>query len=219
MEVLLKTEANKSIFKPPSFAEENKLFSQGYKVIAGIDEAGRGALAGPVVAAAVILPQTADFPWLKHVRDSKELTPPKRGVLFDLIQKEAVAVGTGIVASQIIDSIGILNATKVAMNEAVEQLNCVPDFMLIDALTLPSSSTAQKGIIKGDKICLSIACASIIAKVTRDRIMVELDYTFPGYALCQHKGYGTRQHFTCLQQLGPSPIHRYSFSPVRKASR
>ena len=214
----MKTEANKSVFKPPSFAEENKLFSQGYKLIAGIDEAGRGALAGPVVAAAVILPQTSDFPWLKQVRDSKELTTLKRDFLFDLIQKEALATGTGIVESQIIDSIGILNATKVAMNEAVEQLNCVPDFMLIDALTLPKPPTAQKGIIKGDKLCLSIACASIIAKVTRDRIMVEFDYIFPGYALYQHKGYGTRLHFTCLQQLGPSPIHRYSFAPVRKAT-
>jgi len=207
------------MFKPPSFVEENRLISQGYKLIAGIDEAGRGALAGPVVAAAVILPQSADFSWLQQVRDSKELSPSKRDFLFDLIQKEAVAIGTGIIASQIIDSIGILNATKVAMNEAVEQLNCAPDFLLIDALTITKLPTAQKGIIKGDKLCLSISCASIIAKVTRDRIMVEFNDIFPGYALCQHKGYGTRQHFTCLQQLGPSPIHRYSFAPVRKATR
>jgi ribonuclease HII len=213
----LKTRSHKSRSEPPSLVEENGLASRGYRLIAGIDEVGRGALAGPVVAAAVILPQFADFPRLKSVRDSKEIPPAKRDLLFGLIQGEAIAIGTGVVAPEIIDSIGIVNATRIAMCQAVEQLACSPDFLLIDALTLPQFPTAQKGIIKGDKLCLSIACASIIAKVTRDRIMVELDGHYPGYGLARHKGYGTKQHFSSLLQQGPSPIHRYSFAPLREA--
>ena len=205
--------------EPPSLIEENGLSSQGYRLIAGIDEAGRGALAGPVVAAAVILPQSADSPWLKSVRDSKEIPPAKREFLFGLIEEEAIATGIGIVAPQTIDLIGILNATKIAMRQAVEQLACSPDFLLIDRLTLPQLSISQKGITRGDKLCLSIACASIIAKVTRDRIMVELDTVYPGYNLAHHKGYGTKQHFSCLRQRGPLPVHRYSFAPVREAAR
>lgn len=214
----LKIKSNKSTSEPPSLVEENGLSSQGYRLIAGIDEAGRGALAGPVVAAAVILPQFADFPWLKSVRDSKEISPAKRDYLFGLIEEEVVAIGTGIVAPQTIDLIGILNATKIAMRQAVEQLACSPDFLLIDRLTLPQLSISQKGITRGDKLCLSIACASIIAKVTRDRIMVELDKLHPGYGLARHKGYGTKQHLSCLHQRGPLPIHRYSFAPVREAA-
>ena len=204
--------------KPPSFIEEYKLSHQGYKRIAGIDEAGRGALAGPVVAAAVILPLPADFPWLSLVRDSKELSPARREYLFDLIQDEAVATGIGSASPQRIDAVGILNATKIAMHRAIERLACMSDFLLIDALTLPQLSTSQKGIIKGDKICLSIACASIIAKVSRDRMMTELHERYPGYELARHKGYGTQKHLSCLCQQGPSPIHRYSFAPVREVS-
>ena len=213
----MKTKSNKTIAEPPSLVEENKLGLQGFRLIAGVDEVGRGALAGPVVAAAVILPQPTDFPWLESVRDSKEIPAAKREHLFKLIEEKAVAVGTGIVESQIIDSIGILNATKIAMRIAVEQLTCSPDFLLIDALTLPQLSIKQKGIIRGDKLCLSIACASIMAKVTRDRIMVELDKVYPIYGLANHKGYGTKQHLSCLCQQGPSPIHRYTFAPVREA--
>ena len=213
----MKTKSNKTIAEPPSLVEENKLGLQGFRLIAGVDEVGRGALAGPVVAAAVILPQPTDFPWLESVRDSKEIPAAKREHLFKLIEEKAVAVGTGIVESQIIDSIGILNATKIAMRIAVEQLTCSPDFLLIDALTLPQLSIKQKGIIRGDKLCLSIACASIMAKVTRDRIMVELDKVYPVYGLANHKGYGTKQHLSCLYQQGPSPIHRYTFAPVREA--
>jgi len=213
----LKTKSNKTIAEPPSLVEENKLGLQGFRLIAGVDEVGRGALAGPVVAAAVILPQPTDFPWLESVRDSKEIPAAKREHLFKLIEEKAVAVGTGIVESQIIDSIGILNATKLAMRIAVEQLTCSPDFLLIDALTLPQLSIKQKGIIRGDKLCLSIACASIMAKVTRDRIMVGLDKVYPFYGLANHKGYGTKQHLSCLYQQGPSPIHRYTFAPVREA--
>ena len=213
----LKTKSHKPTSDPPSLVEENGLTSQGYRLIAGIDEAGRGALAGPVVAAAVVLPQCADFPKLRSVRDSKEIPAAKRDFLFPLIEEEAIAIGAGIVPPQIIDSIGIVNATRIAMCQAVEQLACSPDFLLIDWLTLPQLPISQKGITRGDKLCLSIACASIIAKVTRDRIMVELDGHYPGYGLSRHKGYGTKQHFSCLRQQGPSPIHRYSFAPLREA--
>ena len=215
----MKARSRKPISEPPSLNEENGLSAKGYRLIAGVDEAGRGALAGPVVAAAVILPQSASFPWLKLVRDSKETPPARREFLFDLIKQEAVSVSVGIIAPQTIDVIGILNATKIAMCHAVAQLNQPPDFLLIDYLRLPQLRISQKPIVRGDKLCLSIACASIIAKVTRDRIMVELDQLHPGYGLAHHKGYGTKHHITCLNQHGPSPIHRHSFTPVREAAQ
>jgi ribonuclease HII len=213
----LKARNRKPLSEPPSLIEENGLNARGYRLIAGVDEAGRGALAGPVVAAAVILPQSPDFTWLKSVRDSKEVPPARREYLFDLIKQEAIAVSVGIIAPQTIDVIGILNATKIAMCHAIEQLACPPDFLLIDFLRLPQLRISQKPIVHGDKLCLSIACASIIAKVTRDRIMVELDQLHPGYGLAHHKGYGTKKHVSCLHQHGPSPIHRHSFAPVREA--
>jgi len=199
----------------PNLDEENKLKSQGYELIAGIDEVGRGALAGPVVASAVILPHPASLPWFGLVRDSKELDSSKRESLFDLINKEAVAVGIGIVPPQVIDSINILRATKLAMVQAVEKLPKQPHFLIIDRVTLSQCPIPQRGITRGDKSCLSIACASIIAKVTRDRMMEEFDKTYPGYGFAQHKGYGTGRHLSCLQKLGPSPIHRLYFAPVR----
>jgi ribonuclease HII len=212
----LKAKNRKPVSEPPSLNEENGLSVKGYRLIAGVDEAGRGALAGPVVAAAVILPQYPDFPWLKSVRDSKEISPAKRESLYDLIKQEAIAVSVGIIAPQTIDVIGILNATKIAMCHAIEQLSQPPDFLLIDYVRLPQLRILQKSIIRGDKLCLSISCASIIAKVTRDRIMTELDQLHPGYGLANHKGYGTREHVNCLRQQGPSPIHRHSFAPVRE---
>jgi len=215
----LKAKAKKAVFPPPSLVEENGLSDKGYRLIAGVDEAGRGALAGPVVAAAVILPPSPVFKWLKSVRDSKELPAVKRELLFDLIKQDAIAVSVGIIAPQTIDVIGILNATKIAMCHAVEQLASPPDYLLIDFLRLPQLRISQKPITRGDKLCLSIACASIIAKVTRDRIMVELDQLHPGYGLADHKGYGTRRHVSCLRQNGPSPIHRYSFAPVKEATQ
>ena len=199
----------------PNLDEEDKLKSQGYELIAGIDEVGRGALAGPVVASAVILPHPTKLPWFELVRDSKELNSRKRESLFDLITKEAVAVGTGIVPSQVIDSVNILKATKLAMMQAVEKLPKQPSFLLIDRITLTQCPIPQRGITRGDKSCLSIACASIIAKVTRDRIMEEFDRIYPGYEFARHKGYGTGKHISCLQKLGPSPIHRLYFAPVR----
>jgi ribonuclease HII len=201
--------------RSPNFDHENELKSQGYELIAGVDEVGRGALAGPVVASAIILPHPANLPWLGLVRDSKQLNSRRRELLFELINKEAVAVGIGIVSSQVIDSINILRATKLAMMQAVEKLPEQPSFLIIDRVTLSQCSIPQRGITKGDKLCLSIACASVIAKVTRDRMMVQFDQIYHGYGFAQHKGYGTGKHISCLQKLGPSPIHRLYFSPVR----
>jgi ribonuclease HII len=201
--------------QPPNLDEEDKLKSQGYELIAGIDEVGRGALAGPVVASAVILPYPAKLPWFGLVRDSKELNSRKRESLFDLINKEAIAMGIGIVPPQVIDSVNILKATRMAMMQAVEKLSIQPSFLLIDRLGLSQCPIPQRGITRGDKVCLSIACASIIAKVTRDRMMEEFDKTYPGYGFAQHKGYGTGGHISCLRKLGPSPIHRLYFAPVR----
>jgi len=205
----------KALSQFPNLDEEDKLKAQGYEFIAGIDEVGRGALAGPVVASAVILPHTANLSWFKLVRDSKELNSRKREDLFDVINKEAIAVGIGIVPPQVIDSVNILKATRIAMMQAVEKLPLQPSFLLIDRLGLSQCPIPQRGITRGDKICLSIACASIIAKVTRDRMMEEFDETYPGYGFARHKGYGTGSHLACLQKLGPSPIHRLYFAPVR----
>jgi ribonuclease HII len=210
--------AKKPATKPPTLIEENRLSAEGYRFIAGVDEAGRGALAGPVVAAAVILPPSPRFKWLKQVRDSKELSAIRRESLFDRIKQDAVAVSVGIIAPQTIDIIGIVDATRIAMCHAVEQLATPPDFLLIDYLQLTQLRIVQKPIVRGDKLCLSIACASIIAKVTRDRIMNDLDRLHPGYSLADHKGYGTKLHLSCLQRNGPSPIHRHSFAPVNSLS-
>jgi len=199
----------------PNLDHENELRSQGYELIAGIDEVGRGALAGPVVASAVILPHRADVAWFELVKDSKQLSSRQRESLFDLISKDAVAVGTGIVPSQVIDSVNILKATKLAMLQAVEKLPRRPHFLIIDRVTLSQCPIPQRGITRGDRLCLSIACASIIAKVTRDRMMEEFDQIYPGYGFVQHKGYGTGVHMSSLRKLGPSPIHRLYFAPVR----
>ena len=200
----------------PSFAEEEKLAAQGYCYTAGIDEAGRGALAGPVVAAAVILPCHLKNSWLNQVRDSKLLTPDKREYLFDYIQEAAISTGVGIIPHQIIDTRNILRATHLAMMQAISQLSPEPDSLLIDYLSLPEVPLPQKGIVNGDGLCFSIACASIIAKVSRDRLMIEMDAVYPGYGLAKHKGYCTEEHVANLNRLGPSPIHRRSFHPVKE---
>ena len=199
----------------PSFIEEKMLAVQGYRRIAGIDEVGRGPLAGPVVAAAVILPYDIDAPWVNLVRDSKQLSQARRELLFHHIHEVAIGIGVGLVDSEVIDRQGIVKATRLAMKLAVEQLKPPPESLLIDYMSLPEVRLHQKGVTKGDSLCFSIACASIIAKVTRDHLMIELDRTYPGYRLAQHKGYGTREHLACLRRLGPSPIHRRSFKPVR----
>ena len=193
--------------------------AQGYRLIAGIDEAGRGALAGPVVAAAVIMPCHIKAPWLNQVRDSKQLSPAKREYLFYDIQETAISVGTGIVPAETIDTQGIVRATRLAMKLAINQLSPPPQSLLIDYMLLPDVSLPQKGITNGDSLCFSIACASIIAKVTRDHFIIQLDSVYPGYGLAKHKGYGTKEHLSCLCQLGPSPIHRQSFRPIKETTK
>jgi ribonuclease HII len=199
----------------PSFTEEKMLEAQGYHHIAGIDEVGRGALAGPVVAAAVILPYPIDTPWLAQVKDSKQLSPARREFLFYHIHETAISIGVAMVSNEVIDTVGIIKATRLAMKQAIDQLSPPPESLLIDYMLLPEVPLPQKGITNGDSLCLSIACASIMAKVARDHLIIELDKTYPGYGLAQHKGYGTREHLACLRRLGPSPIHRQSFKPVR----
>jgi ribonuclease HII len=199
----------------PSFVEEKLFEAKGYSLIAGIDEVGRGALAGPVVAAAVILPNHVDAPWLAGVKDSKQLSPARRELLFHHIHEIAISIGIGLVPHDFVDKKGVIKATRLAMKLAIDQLSPPPQSLLIDYLHLPEVRLPQKGITDGDNLCFSIACASIIAKVARDKLMVEFDRAYPGYGLAQHKGYGTRQHFACLSRLGPCPIHRRSFRPVR----
>ena len=200
----------------PSFGEEKILEAQGYRFVAGIDEAGRGALAGPVVAAAVILPFNKNLPFISQVRDSKKLTPLRRESLFHHIHESAVSVGIGMSDFDIIDALGIAAATRLAMKSAIEQLSPPADFMLVDYLALPEVNLPQKGITRGDDLSYSIACASIIAKVTRDKLMLKLDAQYSGYRLAIHKGYGTRDHMECLRRLGPCLIHRKTFNPVRE---
>ena len=187
---------------------EQTLRQQGYQRIAGVDEAGRGALAGPVVAAAVILPTDCQ---LSGVTDSKQLTPKKRARLFDEIHRTAVAVGVGCVDNKEIDQINILQATMTAMVQAIVQITPAPDYALVDGTHLPAISPPARAIPKGDTLIQSIAAASIIAKVTRDRLMIELNETYPGYGFQIHKGYGTLLHRQAIAQLGSCPIHRRSF--------
>ena len=200
----------------PSFGEEKILEAQGYRLIAGVDEAGRGALAGPVVAAAVILPLNKNLPFINQVRDSKKLTPLKREYLFHHVHESAIAVGIGMSDLNIIDTIGIVGATSLAMKSAIEQLSPPADYMLIDYMQLPEIGLPQKGITHGDDLSYSIACASIVAKVSRDRLMIKLDEEYSGYGLAKHKGYGTKDHVECLRRLGPCSVHRKTFSPVRE---
>lgn len=202
-----------------SLAEEQTLYAQGYRYVAGIDEVGRGPLAGPVMAAAVILPQTIKpTKWADKIKDSKQLTAIQRENLVEYIKDLAISYGVGMINSQTIDIRGIAKATRLAMVQAVNQVSPSPDYVLIDYFTVPELKFPQKGVVEGDSICFSIACASIIAKVTRDKIMIELDDLYPGYGFANHKGYGTREHLKCLQKLGPCPIHRLSFQPVKEAT-
>jgi len=195
----------------PTMKEERHLAREGYQFVAGLDEVGRGCLAGPVAASAVIMPLNYYRPWIREVRDSKFLSPAKRAFLFDKITNAALTYGTGIVSATEIDAIGIAPAVRLAMLRALSQLSPAADSLLIDHFTLPESSLPQWGVANGDSLCHSIACASIVAKVTRDRLMVNLDQTHPGYGLARHKGYATKAHFDAIAQLGLSSIHRRSF--------
>lgn len=179
-----------------------------YEYICGIDEVGRGPLAGPVVAGAVILPKDCD---ILYINDSKKLSAVKREALYDEIMEKAVAVGVGLVGPQRIDEINILQATYEAMREAIRNLGVVPDILLNDAVTIPEVSIPQVPIIKGDAKSISIGAASIIAKVTRDRLMAEYDELMPEYGFASNKGYGSAEHIAAIKKYGASPIHRTTF--------
>lgn len=179
-----------------------------YTRICGIDEVGRGPLAGPVVAGAVILPKDCD---ILYINDSKKLSAAKREELYDVIMEKAVAVGIGMVGPERIDEINILQATYEAMREAISKLGDAPDILLNDAVTIPGVAIRQVPIIKGDAKSISIGAASIVAKVTRDRLMVEYDKIMPGYGFAANKGYGSAEHIAALKKYGPTPIHRRSF--------
>ena len=189
----------------------------GHCVVVGLDEAGRGTWAGPVAAGAVALSSDSlgRLAALDGVRDSKMLTPRAREELEPRIVNAALAVGFGLASAAEIDAIGILPATRLAMRRAVAALSLQVDFLLIDAVRLPQVHISQKSIVKGDALCLSVAASSIVAKVRRDRLMAELDAMYPGYGFARHKGYGTARHWASLQALGPCPIHRRTFAPIR----
>ena len=187
---------------------EKELYLQGYKLIGGVDEVGRGPLAGPVVCAAVILPENCE---IIGIDDSKKLSEKKRNLLFDEIKKHAISYNIEFVSEKEIDELNILNATKKCMEKAINNLQIKPDIMLVDAVTGLNINCPSKSIIKGDALSYSIGAASILAKVTRDRYMEELDNKYPEYGFKKHKGYGTKQHMDKLREIGPCEIHRRSF--------
>ena len=211
----------------PTFREELALQREGYRYLAGVDEVGRGPLAGPVVAAAVIMPDD----WIRRrfrrtgrrpqderalLNDSKVLTRLQREGLYRLIVSGAVAWGVGSASADDIEVLGLVEATKQAMAQAVAGLHQRPDALLVDAVDMSGLGLPSKAIIDGDALCGSIAAASIVAKVTRDRLMALLDGVYPGYGFARHKGYGTSEHLSRLRELGPCVLHRRSFAPVRE---
>jgi len=200
----------------PTWSAEKDLWARGLRHLAGLDEAGRGAWAGPVVAAAVILsPPDSDPPsFLRELRDSKQLTPPQREKIFTEISKWAIGIGVGRAEAQEIDAIGIARATRLAMQRALSHLDPLPDGLQLDYVRLPEVALPQQSIIHGDALSYSIAAASIVAKVTRERIMCELDGHLCGYGFARHKGYGTEAHRAALLRLGVSEQHRRTFAPV-----
>lgn len=190
---------------------EKSARSRGFRSIAGVDEVGRGPLAGPVVAAAVILPEDFDP---EGIRDSKKLTPETRELMCERITAEAVSIGLGVVGPEEIDQINILRATCKAMQAALDNLGAAFDFVLLDGLSVSGFGVPSLAIVKGDDKSVSIAAASIVAKVARDRMMCELDEVYPEYGFAAHKGYGCKSHLDALERHGPCPVHRRSFSPV-----
>lgn len=195
------------LFRTEKMKTYEKKYSD-YEFICGIDEVGRGPLAGPVVAGAVILPKDCD---ILYLNDSKQLSEKKREELYEVIMEKALATGLGFVSPERIDEINILQATYEAMRQAIQNLKIKPDLLLNDAVTIPNVDIRQVPIIKGDAKSISIAAASIIAKVTRDRLMVKYDEVFPGYGFAGNKGYGAKAHIEAIQKLGATPIHRKTF--------
>ncbi len=204
----------------PDLSLETEFRAQGHRLIAGVDEAGRGPLAGPVAAAAVILPPdlSGDEPWLAVIDDSKRLSARRRMEAAKVIHSNVLAWSVEMVAPGEIDRMGIGNAVIRAMLDAVSVLRTYPDALLLDWVPIKQCPLPHQTVVKGDAKSLSIAAASILAKVARDGIMTQADRRYPGYGFAQHKGYATAQHLRCLSELGPTPIHRRSFSPLRQAS-
>lgn len=192
---------------------EKEIRAKGFRLVAGLDEAGRGPLAGPVVAAAVVLPHRARLP---GVDDSKKLSAPKREEIFSLLQKKASAIGVGIVEAEEIDRLNIHQASLKAMEKAVAALPLPPDFLLIDGLFTLNLPLPQMAVVKGDQKCLSVAAASIVAKVTRDRIMIARHREYPEYNFARHKGYGTKEHLQAIEKYGRCPLHRLTFRRHRQ---
>ena len=190
---------------------EKELYKAGYQTIAGIDEVGRGPLAGPVVAAAVILPPGCK---IKGLNDSKKIPKKKHQEIYQAVLDKALAVGIGLIDNEVIDQVNIYEATKLAMKEALSKLSLKPDYLLIDAMKL-DVDIPQESIIKGDANSLSIAAASIVAKVTRDKLMADYDKEYPGYDFAKNAGYGTKSHLQGLERNGVTPIHRKTFEPVK----
>ncbi|MBW6440822.1 ribonuclease HII [Patescibacteria group bacterium] len=202
----------------PDFYREEKLFQRGYKYIAGVDEAGRGPLAGPVVAAAVVFHDLKCIDNLikKGIRDSKTISEKKREYFYEMIVKHSEDWGIGVVSERTIDQINILEATKLAMRNAVENLKIMPDFILVDGInTVENFPASQMAIPKADQYVFSVSAASIVAKVTRDTILHKLDCQYPGYGFAKHKGYGTKLHLDMIREKGPCKIHRKSFMPIK----
>lgn len=197
----------KEVLRLEAMMEFERKYSE-YDYICGIDEVGRGPLAGPVVAAAVILPKDSYY---QYLNDSKKVTEKRRNRLYDEITAEAVSYGIGLVSPDIIDDINILQATYVAMKKAIDALSIRPQMILVDAVHIPDIGIPQVGIVKGDAKSISIAAASIVAKVYRDRLMTEYDALYPEYKFAKNKGYGTKEHMQALHEIGMSPIHRKSF--------
>jgi len=200
----------------PSLRYERKLWREGANAVAGVDEAGVGPMAGPVVAAAVIFDQEV---FIKGVNDSKQLTPERREALFPAIRERAIAVGIGFASPGEIDQLNIFWATMAASERALQALGRTPDHVLVDGRLIPELKLPQTKIVGGDRKSFCIAAASIIAKVTRDRLMAEYDAQYPEFGFAQHKGYCTADHFAALERLGPTPIHRRSFAPVWVAAQ
>ena len=205
----------------PNLDIEQDVRSVQYKYIAGVDEVGRGPLAGPVVSAAVVLPDdlVGDEDWLSVINDSKKLSESKRQMAYEIINREAVSVAVGITNASTIDSVGILPATISSMFTALRGLEVSPDFVLFDFIPMKNCEYPYRTVVKGDTKSYSISAASIIAKVTRDELMKEADEQYPGYGFSGHKGYGTAKHLDAIKRLGPCEIHRRSFAPIKNYVR
>ncbi|MBN1219045.1 MAG: ribonuclease HII [Anaerolineae bacterium] len=201
----------------PDLQKEIALLAQGYRFVAGLDEAGRGAWAGPVVAAAVILPldQPDLLGTLAGLRDSKKLTPHQREQFFELVRATATTASVGVASPAMVDQINVVGATRYAMHQALAGLAITPDYLLIDYLKLPDLDLPQDAFPKADNLSLTVAAASVMAKVIRDRLMIEFHRQYPGYDFDRHKGYGTPAHRTALAAQGPCPLHRLSYKPLQ----